>query len=85
MTEITIRVRTDKSDIDPSFFVNLDRLAKKYDLQVRHSAQSAIDPSGIDHNLSHDEFIRRAIEISRKIGPIQSDSAVDIREMRDSR
>ncbi len=85
MTEITVRFQTDEQIIDPDFFNSLNHLAEKYGLRVKENTQSMIDPVDKRQKLSHEEFVRKADEISRRIGPVKSDSTDDIRELRDSR
>ncbi len=85
MTEITVRFHTDQNQIDPAFFDNLNAVAQQFGLHVEEDVQPAFDPTPRRRKLTHEEFIRKAEEISRRIGPVQSNSADDIRELRNSR
>ena len=85
MTEITVRFRTDQNQIDPAFFDNLDRVAQQFGLHVEENTQPVFKPIPQRRKLSHEEFVRKADEISQRIGPVKSNSADDIRELRNSR
>ncbi len=85
MNEITIRFYTDESNIDPNFFENLDQFAEQYGLHVEKDPIREIETVKKKQRLSHDEFVRISEEISKEIGPVQSNSADHIREMRDNR
>lgn len=85
MNEITIRFYTDKNNIDPNFLENLDEFAEQYGLQVEKEPFRVVDAVKRERRLSHNEFVRLSKEISEEIGPVTSNSADHIREMRDSR
>ncbi|MGI6458378.1 MAG: hypothetical protein ACOX5R_22565 [bacterium] len=84
MTEIIVRFKTDRTAIDPAFFEELRSLAEPYGLQMT-AEQCGKEVPVQRRKLSHQEFVRKAEEISRRIGPVQSDSAQDIRALRESR
>jgi hypothetical protein len=88
MNEITIRLYTEKDKIDPLFFENLVELVEQYGMSMAN--QPSLDMSEMRKlsglpTLDREEFIRETESLSKQIGPIQSDSAVDIREIRDNR
>ena len=85
MTVITVRFHTDQNQIDPAFFDTLNTMAQQFGLHIEENAQQVIDPTPQRRKLNHEEFVRKAEEISRRIGPVKSDSTDDIRELRNSR
>ena len=85
MREITVRFHTDQNQIDPNFFDHLNNVAEQYGLSIEENDHPFDESIHQRRKLSHEEFVRKANEISRRIGPVKSDSADDIRELRNSR
>ena len=84
MAQFTVKFKTDKS-VDPAFLENLNLLAQEYDLHIETEFYPPCDHFPVTKKISHEEFIQKANEISQRIGPIESDSTEDIRELRDWR
>jgi len=83
MNEITLRVFSNQRTIDPVFLQNLESFVEQHGYHVaeeRHfSAEDDLD------SINLQEFLRETEAFSKRVGPIASDSADDIRELRDSR
>ena len=85
MKEITIKVVSDLETQYPVFKRNLKKLTQKHRCSITEVKFASIDSIPRKQRLSHDEFVRLSEEISQRIGPVKTNCAEYIREMRDQR
>lgn len=82
MNEFTVRFRTLHEPIHPDFLDRLEQVAGEFGIVMESDFERSIEHNRQKQKL--DEFIRLANECAQKAGLIQSDSADDIRELRDT-
>ena len=91
MNSITIRVFSQHNKIDPVFIQDLETFAEQHGYQIEEenglfsSNLNSVDSDEDEECDDFDKWKRRLEAFRKKIGPIQSDSTDDIRELRDSR
>jgi len=71
MTEITIRLQTEKEQIDPAFFDNLNNLAEQYGVRVKDDSEPACSVSIV--RADRDERDRRDAERAARFGGLRKD------------
>lgn len=88
MNEFTVKFYTEQNKVDPLFLEQLEEFAEKFGLQLSYRSKLSINQMRefLDMTpLNREEFIKETETFSKEIGPIKSDCAQDIREIRDSR
>ncbi|MEW6238334.1 MAG: hypothetical protein AB1656_23360 [Candidatus Omnitrophota bacterium] len=91
MNELTVHFTAHNHPIDPEFLARLGTVAEEYGVSIDPQTRQAIEEAARKRKRSVKEFIRKADwkhrleDFREQVGPIQSDSALDIRELRDSR
>jgi len=94
MNEITLRVFSPQKTIDPDFILNLEAFVERhgYHVEEERAPTSPLQYQRLNQSESKSEQTSRRLtdwkhhlEAFRdQVGPIQSDSVLDIRELRDS-
>jgi len=91
MSEWTTHFQTDKPTIDPEFLARIGTVAEEFGVAIDPKTRQAIEEATQRRKRNQEELTRKTdwkhrLEAFREqVGPIQSDSALDIRELRDSR
>lgn len=83
MNEVVLRFYSDQRSIEPAFLQSLESFAIQHGYRMAEERGALSEEGSGQANLRN--FIRESEAYSKQIGPIASDSADDIREMRDNR
>lgn len=85
MKEITLKLFSDQKTVDPGFIQNLETFVEQNGYHLSENGILDFDLIPRKRHLDHKEFVRLSEEISQRIGPVTSNSAEHIREMRERR
>ncbi len=83
MNEVVLRFFSDQHNIEPDFLESLKSFASQHGYRMAEEGRTLSADDSSQVNLQN--FMREAEAYSKRIGPIASDSANDIRDMRDRR
>lgn len=85
MSELTIHLQIPNPTICPEFLNRLETIAEEYGVSIDDQTRQIIEETAQKRQHCVEEFLRKADAIAEEIGSVSSDSADDIRILRDSR